>query len=237
MPITLDTDDPNLRATLNKIGEFENLNAGAYDKVILTLAGAALALSLTFTHDLVPVAVARNQWALLSAWGGFVLTLGINVGGYILSLMNARAQIRLAYAVWRDKKQEPAALMERANRDEWRLYRLNVAQGIAFLISMALLAFYVGDNTLHTPGARAVAPATQQQTETPAKPSAPSMNPKTPPAVGTPATAPTAAAPPRPKAQHSARADDGNPTRRVVTSIELAAVATDPSLRPERRIA
>src|ERR1700687_2383036 len=112
MAISLDTDDPNLRAVLNKIGEFENLNAGAHDRVILTLAGAALALSLTFTHDLVPVAMARNQWALLTAWGGLVLTLGINVGGYMLSLMNARAQIRLAYDVWRDKKQKPAAFVE-----------------------------------------------------------------------------------------------------------------------------
>ena len=200
MPVTLDTDDPTLVAVLNKISDFENLNAGAHDKVILTLAGAALALSLTFTHDLVPIAAARNQWALLTAWGGFVLTLGINVGGYMLSLMDARAQMRLAYDVWRDKKQKPAAYVERANRDEWRLYRLNVGQGVAFLVSMALLTFYVGDNTLHAPRVGAEAPATQQQSEAPAKPSAPPVNPQKPPALGTPATPPGASAPPRPKA-------------------------------------
>jgi hypothetical protein len=161
MPITLDTDDPNLRTVLNKIGEFENLNAGAHDRAILSLAGAALVLSLTFTHDLVPAAVARDQWALLIAWGGFVLTLAINVGGYILSLVNARAQIRLCYAIWRDKRQQPAALIDRAHRDEWRLYRLNVGQGAAFLVSMALLAFYVGDNTVNAPRAGVAVPTTQ----------------------------------------------------------------------------
>jgi hypothetical protein len=153
MPLTFDTDDKNLVAVLNKIGDKENDNAGAHDKAILALAGAALTLSLTFTKDVVPPASAIDRWALLAAWTGLVVTIAINIGGFILSLMNARAQIKMAYIVWREKKQTVESFIERVHRDEWMLYRLNVGQGTAFLASMGLLAFYVGANFHTTPTA------------------------------------------------------------------------------------
>ncbi len=162
-----DGDDPRLGPFLHSVVENENVNASAHDKVIFTLASAALALSLTFSKDLAPFASARHLWVLLLSWAGFVATLAANIGGFVLSLMQARERKEMAYDVWRFKKRELDEMSERMQSDEKVLYALNVGQGIAFLASMLLMALYVADNVLHVPHAEAAEQTQQQQPPAP----------------------------------------------------------------------
>jgi hypothetical protein len=145
--------DPKiLKDFLDSVDDYENANAAAHDKAILTLASAALALSLTFTKDVVPFESAHYVPVLIFGWVGFVLTLGINIGGFVFALTRASGRRQMASDVWRRGRAQ--ADLEQAFDADHRVLRwCNVGQGLMFLASMALLTFYVCYNVLHGPAA------------------------------------------------------------------------------------
>jgi hypothetical protein len=146
------SDPPVLKAFLDSVDDYENANATAHDRAILTLASAALALSLTFTKDLVPFDLAHYVWVLIVSWVGFVITLSINICGFVFALMQARRRRQMAFAVFRHGKPQ-AELENLVNADQRVILWANVGQGVLFLISMAFLTFYVCYNVLHGPAA------------------------------------------------------------------------------------
>ena len=148
-------NDPQLlKDYAESVQEGERVNTTAYDKAILTLASAALALSLAFIKDLVPVEHARLFWMLVSSWVGFVLSIGVNIGGYLRVSWIAGPRIREAVALLRNQNLTQAVIdqLESITRKDERWIRwLNVCQGVTFLLSMALLTFYVCFNLLVGP--------------------------------------------------------------------------------------
>jgi hypothetical protein len=146
-------DPPNLATLLESIEHAENQNIAAYDKVILTVASAALALSLTFTKDLVPFESARYLWVLVLSWFGFVLTLAINVGGFVLTLWLVPRRTEMAFSVLRHRNKTQADLESSVLSDQTVNRWMNISQGVVFLAAMILLTFYVCDNVLFGPNA------------------------------------------------------------------------------------
>jgi len=122
--------------------EAEARNAGAYDRALLTLSSAALALSIAFGKDIVPFSRATHLWMLFSAWMLFVLTLVVNIGGFIFALTVVRQHKRLAGQVYREQSRTSDQLNARLKRDDVWQYRLNVIQGVLFMIGILSFSVY-----------------------------------------------------------------------------------------------
>ena len=63
----------------------EKLNNN-YDKLIITLSGGALALSLTFLKDIVKQSPIRSPIYLISSWGLFILSLTCVLGSLLFGI-------------------------------------------------------------------------------------------------------------------------------------------------------
>jgi hypothetical protein len=96
-------DDPRLLPLAKGINEHERANAEPLDKAVLTLSGAALALSLTFSKDIAPPDRAVWLWLLFVSWGLFVLSIAINIAGYLTALTFFRREWKLSMAALRHK--------------------------------------------------------------------------------------------------------------------------------------
>ncbi|MEE8057593.1 MAG: hypothetical protein V3T17_07130 [Pseudomonadales bacterium] len=55
----------------------------SYDKLVVTLSGGALALSITFLKDIINVDDAKHIWMLITSWSLFILSLA-SIFGEIL---------------------------------------------------------------------------------------------------------------------------------------------------------
>ncbi len=66
----------------------------SYDKLIVTLSGGALALSITFLKDIVGAGKIVNPMLLLSAWGAFVLSLATVLGAILFGIQAHKRTIK-----------------------------------------------------------------------------------------------------------------------------------------------
>jgi hypothetical protein len=131
------------RDFVTRAEEAEARNAGAYDKALLTLSSAALALSLTFGKDIVPFFRATQVWLLFSAWILFVLTIVVNISGFIYALTVARKHKALAGRVYRDQLESADDLNSTLQRDYLCQHVGNVLQGVLFLTGVLFFFMYV----------------------------------------------------------------------------------------------
>jgi hypothetical protein len=120
----------------------EASNVGAYDKVVLTLAGAVLALSLTFSKDLVPFSQASGLWLLKASWYLLVATLALNVAGFMTALGYSRSH-KAAVSLG---KQTKISLKGRMDASDLKVFVLNMTQGVLFLLGMLAFVVYVSVN-------------------------------------------------------------------------------------------
>ncbi|MGR6831371.1 hypothetical protein [Aliivibrio wodanis] len=58
----------------------------SYDKLVVTLSGGALALSITFLKDIVNLKDAEYIWMLITAWSGFIFSLAFIFGGILFGI-------------------------------------------------------------------------------------------------------------------------------------------------------
>jgi hypothetical protein len=65
-----------------------------FDKSVMTLAGGALALSLTFLHDIVPTPVATSKPWLFVSWVSLSVSLTAILVSYLFSMGALRKAIR-----------------------------------------------------------------------------------------------------------------------------------------------
>lgn len=168
-------------AFLNSVSNLESSNLIAYDKAILALAGAALTLSLAFTKDLVPLNTARHVWLLFASWGGFVLTLLVNISGFMISIRHAQIQKSEARK-WLRRIITEDDLQSLLDRHSDRMYKWIFSQGVAFMLAMICFASYVWSNTLSESQAKVAAPCAAPTTATaaPAHPALPAVAPAAP---------------------------------------------------------
>jgi hypothetical protein len=137
------SDDEKLKAYLEQVTEWETKNVEPYDKAILTLASSALALSLTFTKDLVPPGTAHASCLLYAAWIFFVLAILTNVIGYILTFRSLRWQRRFAYDVYRHHKKTEKDFFVKHEHDREVLHWFNVFQGLFFVAGMVAFTAFI----------------------------------------------------------------------------------------------
>jgi hypothetical protein len=69
------TLSPELRAYRDWLVQADHKASEAYDKAVMTLSGGALAISITFIHDIAPSPLATTIYRLIFAWGAFGLSI------------------------------------------------------------------------------------------------------------------------------------------------------------------
>lgn len=71
-------------------------NTENYDKSILTLSSAGLAISLTFLKLLVPISEAQELWLMKTAWVCFLLSILLSLIAYLVSNAAITKQLEIA---------------------------------------------------------------------------------------------------------------------------------------------
>ncbi len=87
-----DTEHDDLTDYRNHLVEARHAAMGDYDRAVLTLAAATLALSITFLHEIAPAPKPGTTWAVLAAWmflGGAILATFLSIGTGIVGLGRA----------------------------------------------------------------------------------------------------------------------------------------------------
>ena len=79
----MDAEDLEYRKLL--ISTQHKLN-DSYDKLVVTLSGGALALSITFLKDIVALDEARFTWVLASSWALFIISLAFIFGEILFGI-------------------------------------------------------------------------------------------------------------------------------------------------------
>ena len=103
----------------------------SFDKAMLTLSAGALALSITFIHQVAPAP--RLMWLLLLSWLGFSLTLLATLVSFLLSQASLRR-----YREIMDNRYEGKVDDERNTPATWTK-ALNIASIALFTTGAALL--------------------------------------------------------------------------------------------------
>jgi hypothetical protein len=112
-----------------------------FDKAILTLAGGAFGLSLTFIRQSSPNIIPRCKYLLVFAWAGFCISILSTLISFLTSQSACLKQIEILGDEWlakddRDKK------VNIKNKPAIRTKRLNVISIFAFIIGTICLAWF-----------------------------------------------------------------------------------------------
>ena len=111
-----------------------------YDRAVMTLAAATLALSVTFLHEIAPAPKPGTTWAVIGAWvllGIALLATFLSIGTGIVGLGRAIRD----YDDRRTKKLErPGGVWANATDV------LNVVSGCCLILGLVLLAWFAGQN-------------------------------------------------------------------------------------------
>jgi hypothetical protein len=113
-------------------------NSENFDKAILTYASGALALSLAFLKDFVPLAGACS-------WMLFALCITITVASYLMSQLGIKRQLRLAERYYLEK--DESALKE-TNTSALCTEYFNLASGTCFCVAVFLTTGFIASNAM-----------------------------------------------------------------------------------------
>ncbi len=105
----------------------------SFDKTMVSVAGGALAVSITFIHELAPTPLAESKVALWIGWGGLMLSLGL----IIISMLTGHEAIERKLAE------------DAARPDKWwtdATTKLNVGSVVALLVGFIGLAYFAETN-------------------------------------------------------------------------------------------
>jgi hypothetical protein len=117
-------------------------NSESYDKAILTLSSAFLALSLTFLKDLHVAGPMQAVWALYLSWITFALAIVSTLVSFRVSDWAISKQLEQLHAYYLEHKEE--AYPDRS-RARW-VESLNAGSGILFVAGVALTVAFVSLN-------------------------------------------------------------------------------------------
>jgi len=114
----------------------------AYDKAVMTLSGGALAVSITFIHDIAPSPRSETLCFLAAAWSCF----GLSISSILISKLTSQWALREAIRQVDEgtiNKQPPGARFSVLTKF------LNVFAGLAFLLGVGALACFAITNMHH----------------------------------------------------------------------------------------
>lgn len=121
----------------------ERANSDKYDSTILTYSTGALALSVSFIKDVVPLATAQMIWALKTSWGFFALTLLIMLSSFPIAQRANRKGIEFAHEYYIERND---AFYNRKGWEDHTLTALNISAGILFFLAILLTTTFVWTN-------------------------------------------------------------------------------------------
>ncbi|HEY5375200.1 MAG TPA: hypothetical protein VIK01_16085 [Polyangiaceae bacterium] len=155
----------------------------SFDRTMVTVSGGALAVSITFLHDVAPSPTPWSLLPLIVGWGGLIASLG----AIIISMPVGHRSIELRLAGEDDSKM--------TKYTTW----LNSTSVVALLVGFMGLAVFAGMNMfVAKPKAPAAQPTLVQCVEAPKRVTTPAATVEPPPA------APAAPAPKTPAPARSA---------------------------------
>ena len=103
-----------------------------FDTAIRALSGGALAISLTFVHDIAPHP--HHNWTLAAAWCLFVLALAVNLWSFLTSARASGAMLRVMLDAETDS-------LPKSRITDWLkwLALASFVCGVVFLVLFAVL--------------------------------------------------------------------------------------------------
>lgn len=143
------TDEENKRCLgIHDVSRAELLkrqlsNSESYDKAILSLSSAALALSLTAIKFVIPLNLATNLWAIQTSWVLFLVTVICSLSAYLIGngAINKQLSIEEDYYI--------KGLVKAQTEKNWLSIvnsKLNTFTGIVFVVAISLVIFFVTVN-------------------------------------------------------------------------------------------
>lgn len=116
-------------------------NTENYDKSILTLSSAGLAMSLTVLKFIVPVEQANSLWLIKASWLSFLLSIILSLVAYLISNAAITKALQIAEDYYVNKE---ASAFNKSNWLSTLNNWLNYAVGILFSIAItAVVAFVI----------------------------------------------------------------------------------------------
>ena len=115
-------------------------NNEGYDKAILSLSSAGLALSLTAIQFIVPLEIASYLWAIKASWVLFLLTVTSTLVGYLIGNKAISKQLEIA----EDYYIKALVSAQTATNPYQKINTiLNRATGLFFSIAISLVVLFV----------------------------------------------------------------------------------------------
>ena len=127
------------KATRDHLIRLQLSNSEGFDRAILTLSSAGLALSITVVKEFVGKGSAHQAWSLQAAWILFAASIATVVISYITSQQGINDHLEYAHAYYEEGCDE-----YRIKSSPWRHWtiRLGYAGGALFLIAIAALIWF-----------------------------------------------------------------------------------------------
>lgn len=128
-------NSPEIREYRDWLVQADHKSLEAYDKAVMTLSGGALAISLTFINDILASPIAGTLYLLIFAW----VFLALSITAILVSMLGSHWALRKAIG------QVDRGEILRVEVGGWftRLTNvLNVVAGAAFVLGVALLAWF-----------------------------------------------------------------------------------------------
>jgi len=135
-------------------------NCENFDKAILTYASGALALSLGFLKDFIPLSRAALPTLLHLSWFAFASCILVTVTSYLISQRGINRQLQLAERYYLNGEEQ--ALREvnhAAAATEW----FNLASGVLFCIAVVLTTIFVSANAKEASVSNKISPEQLQK--------------------------------------------------------------------------
>jgi uncharacterized membrane protein len=118
-------------------------NSEKFDNAIITLSTGALAISLAFIKDIVPLQKAQNLWLLRASWWLFGFSIISTLASFVASQLGISRQLKYAEEYYLNKRDE---YLKKRNYPAILTDFLNYSSGILFVAAIILTIFFVSSN-------------------------------------------------------------------------------------------
>ncbi|MFT6138579.1 MAG: hypothetical protein ACJAUJ_001674 [Salibacteraceae bacterium] len=118
-------------------------NSEGYDKAILSLSSAGLALSLTAIKFIIPLDVAQSLWAIKASWWLFFVTIICALFAYLIGNKAISKQLVIA-----EKYYIKGLVSAQTEKNKYTAINsfLNNITGVTFVLAISLVIYFVTTN-------------------------------------------------------------------------------------------
>ncbi len=112
----------------------------SYDKSVITLSSAGLAVSLGFLKDFLPIGLAHNAWSLYASWWFLTGAVVFTMGSFLSAIRAQTFQIHALHKYYMELEELPP--------NPWTTVtgRLNLLSAVSFAVGTVLTTVFVTTN-------------------------------------------------------------------------------------------